>query len=99
MASIGVIEKRPHLTYTVRLHGPIIEELKPDVIQLKNLVKAMINKHSMDSGKSYIEMCDNIAYDIIDIYGNPNILWAECNIETDAGYLYHAAAERVSSYV
>lgn len=92
MASIGVIEKRESLTVTVKLHGPDITRINHNAVQLKNFVKALINKH-MDL--TSLNLCNAIANEVIDVYKDEFTLWSECSIETTSGYTYNAAAERV----
>jgi hypothetical protein len=102
MASIGVTEKRAGFTFTVKLHGRNVGGMDFNSMQFRNFVKAIINKYTRTPNSysgNYNDICYAIADEVIETYKSEYVLWAECSIETDSGYLYTEAAERVSSYV
>lgn len=96
MASIGVKEKRDGLTVTVKLYGPSTDDMKLNIIQLKNFVRAITNKHTIENEPvrgSISDLCKAIANETLSVYSINKVAWAECGIETDNGYLYSEAAE------
>jgi hypothetical protein len=94
MASIGVRDKRDNLTITVKLYGPSSNDMKLNMVQLKNLVRALTNKHT-NNHDTMSGLCKAIADETLSIYSSSHVVWAECDIETDNGHLYSEAAEFV----
>jgi hypothetical protein len=96
MAYIGVRDRRADCTVVVRLYGPSSDDMKLNIIQLKNFVRAVTNKHSTADNDGASKLCKAIANETLSVYGsNSAIAWVGCDIETDNGYLYSEAAEFV----
>lgn len=90
MAYIGIVENRPGIEVTVKLHGTYNHGHDGySEIQLKNFVRALLNKHE---NKSPWDMATGIAEDAFSVY-REGFLWTECNVKTDTGFICGVAVD------